>query len=184
MKKTILILMTLCTLVLNAQENSEQNDLKLLDENRHEFRIDAAEGLIVPAIDINYEYIISKYSGVGVGTYIGLNDGDNNYQDFAISPYYRQYFFNKKDFGARGFFGEGVVQYSTGKAFERDFFGNETFDETTWNAFGIGFAIGQKWVSNNGFVIEISLGGGRNFGTNDITPEGFFRGGVSVGYRF
>jgi len=41
----------------------------------------------------------------------------------------------------------------------------------------------QKWVNRNGFVIELSLGGGRYLGDNDdsLSPEGFFRGGVSFG---
>jgi len=40
-------------------------------------------------------------------------------------------------------------------------------------------------VSNNGFVFEISAGGGRYFLNNDnVGPEAFFRGGVLAGYRF
>lgn len=172
-----------------AQEEEEQVNLTEFNTKKHELRIDALEGLIVPAIDIGYEYVISKYSGAGMSINIAL-DSDNDVdfpQDFAITPYYRQYFFNREDYGAKGFYAEGLLQYATGSS---DFY---DFDELSvvnnpenrdWSQFGVGFAVGQKWVSRNGFVVELSLGGGRYFGGDDFAPGGFFRGGASVGYRF
>jgi hypothetical protein len=113
-------------------------------------------------------------------------DNQDDYQTFTIAPYYRQYFFNKKDYGARGLFAEGLLQYGTGDDYYGDYYYEQTFGDNTnskWNAFGIGFALGQKWVSQNGFILEISLGGGRYFGNEEGAPEGFFRGGILVGYR-
>lgn len=85
------------------------------------------------------------------------------------------------------------MQYASGKSedffvlesptTEGDFVTHRVSED--WNKVGIGFAIGQKWVSRNGFVFELSVGGGRYLGSDDDeAPEGFFRGGVSVGYRF
>ena len=129
-----------------------------------------------------------------------LDDFDDygSYQKFAFTPYYRQYFFNKKEYGARGLFAEGLLQLATGEALYGDFHqGNDIgfiddegadiiFPDTNgnWTNFGIGFALGQKWVSANGFILELSVGGGRYFGGKEGSPEGFFRGGVLVGYRF
>lgn len=183
MKKSIftLSLFLFVTLFTIAQEVNNTSEYEMLYQKKHELRIDALEGLIVPAIDISYEYVINKYSGVGASIFMNVSSEPEDYQKFAISPYYRQYFFNKKDFGARGFYGEGVLQFAGGS--ENFFNENGNVIDEEWSSFGVGFAIGQKWVSENGFVIDISLGGGRYFG-NDLGPEGFFRGGVTVGYRF
>ena len=170
-----------------AQEEEESVNLSDINNKKHELRIDALEGLAVPAIDISYEYVMSKYSGAGLSVNFTLDADDGIDQNFAITPYYRQYFFNKKDYGARGFFAEGLLQYGSGENRFFDF--NENTQESIlmqedWSQFGIGFAIGQKWVSRNGFVIELLAGGGRYLGGDDFAPEGFFRGGVNVGYRF
>jgi len=190
MKNTFLILAAvLFSFNAFAQEDDEPVNLNTFNGKKHELRIDAIEGLIVPAIDISYEYVISKYSGVGASINIGLSsDGDLDIpQDFAITPYYRQYFFNREDYGAKGFYAEGLLQYATGDDIFFNFdeiAGISTETSRDWSQFGIGFAVGQKWVSRNGFVVELSLGGGRYIGGEDFAPGGFFRGGASVGYRF
>jgi len=165
------------------------------NKNKHEFRIDALEILTVSNIDIEYEYVISRFSGAGLAVTYSLDDNFSIYQQYSINPYFRQYFFNKKDFGARGFFVEGLLKFAGGKGhkhytygYEDDASGNRvltTFTEQIdeWSNFGIGIALGQKWVSDNGFVLELSLGGGRYF-IEDKGPKGFFRGGISIGYRF
>ncbi len=182
MKKKFLtlFLMGFATIAMAQETNDENTDTT----PKHEFRIDALEGLIVPAVDISYEYIISKFSGAGVSAFYGFEDeqGDD-YHEWAITPYYRQYFFNKQDYGARGFFAEGSLQVAGGTD-TIEFFDPQRTVEEDWTKFGIGFAIGQKWVSKNGFVVELSIGGGRYFGSEDAGPGGFFRGGASVGYRF
>ncbi|GAB5400389.1 MAG: hypothetical protein Aureis2KO_19740 [Aureisphaera sp.] len=182
MKKTFLALLFMGFTAVSMGQESD-NDTRSSSDPKHEFRLDALEGLIVPAVDISYEYIISKYSGAGISAFIGLEDDADDYQSWAITPYYRQYFFNKQDYGARGFFAEGVLQAGGGSDLQY-LFDEDVNVEEDWTKFGIGFAIGQKWVSRNGFVVELSVGGGRYFGGDDVGPEGFFRGGASVGYRF
>ncbi len=190
MRKLTTIVCLVISAMTFAQEDTDDQPVNLNDINnkKHEFRIDVLETLALPALDISYEYVLSKYSGVGATININFQDEDSDFrQEFAFTPYYRQYFFNKKDYGARGFFAEGLLQYASGE--NGDFlFGEDVLDESergTWNKFGVGVAIGQKWVSRNGFVIELSLGGGRYLSDDDgVSPEGFFRGGVSFGYRF
>jgi hypothetical protein len=165
-------------------------------EKKHELRLDAAEALLIPTLEFNYEYVISKYSGAGAAISINLsNDNNLEYgQKFAFTPFYRQYFLNKKEYGARGLFVEGMLQAAAG---EYDYYNyyedysdpnNPIFESSVtsedWFNVGAGLAVGQKWVSNNGFVFELSAGGGRYFAGGDNVPDAFFRGGVSVGYRF
>lgn len=187
MKNTITFLFLIISALTFAQEDTNEQPVSLneINKKKHEFRIDVLEALIIPAVDISYEYVLSKYSGVGASIYIA--NGDSFDQNFAFTGFFRQYFFNKKEYGARGLFAEGLLQYATGKTI--GFTNTPTdFIETTeqWRKIGYGFSLGQKWVSRNGFVIEISAGGGRYFATEnqEIAPEGFFRGGVSFGYRF
>ncbi|WP_299765602.1 DUF3575 domain-containing protein [uncultured Dokdonia sp.] len=191
MKKITVFLFLICTTITFAQEDTDDQPVNLNDINnkKHEFRIDVLESLLLPSIDIGYEYVLSKYSGFGANININLQDEEFDFrQKFAFTPYFRQYFFNKKDYGARGFFAEGLLQYATGdneRLFADDIFNNQE-ERGTWSKFGVGVAIGQKWVSRNGFVIELSTGVGRYFGDDDdgLSPEIFFRGGVSFGYRF
>lgn len=188
-KKLVVMLLGVCSFVGFAQEEQEEvRGIKNLEGRKHELRLDAAEALAIPALDVSYEYVISKYSGAGISMFIGFgNDELDEYQTFAITPFYRQYFFNKKDYGARGFYAEGVLQYTAGKQDAEIGFGEVLIDnnDVTWSRFGIGFALGQKWVSRNGFIIDLSLGLGRNLNSEDGPgPEVFFRGGVNVGYRF
>ncbi|MEM7087246.1 MAG: DUF3575 domain-containing protein [Bacteroidota bacterium] len=186
MKKTLLTLFLGVTAIGLSQDTNPSDDHPRTNQ-KHEIRLDALEALAVNTIELNYEYIISKFSGVGAAISIGF-DGDDieNYHKFAFSPYYRQYFFNKKDFGARGLFAEGLLQFATGEEVYSNFLenGNIETGSNDWTNFGIGFALGQKWVSKNGFVLEISIGGGRYFGNAEGSPEGFVRGGILVGYRF
>ena len=183
MKKNLLTLFLMGITVVSFAQEADNEDTTTTTR-KHEFRIDALEGLIVPALDVSYEYIISKYSGFGVSGFVGFDDEQtDDYQKWSITPYYRQYFFNKQDYGAKGFFAEGVLQVGSGT--ETVYFSDSNSNvENDWTKFGIGFAIGQKWVSRNGFVVELSVGGGRYFGSDDEGPGGFFRGGASVGYRF
>ncbi len=190
MKKTITLLALIISSFGFAQENTDDEPVNLneINNKKHEFRIDVLESLLLPAIDISYEYVLSRYSGVGASINVNFQDEDSDFrQEFAFTTYYRQYFFNKKDYGARGFFAEGLLQYASGEN-GNFLFGDNGLDESergNWNKFGVGVAIGQKWVSRNGFVIELSVGGGRYLGGDDgISPEGFFRGGLSFGYRF
>ena len=185
-------LIAICFLgVVNAQEDEFSENPVL--NRKHELRLDATEILIIPTLEFNYEYVLSKYSGVGAAISVNLGDNDNyNYpQTFAFTPFYRQYFLNKKEYGARGLFVEGMMQVAAGVSNEYYYeYYPETdtyFDrveEENWFNVGAGLAIGQKWVSNNGFVFELSAGGGRYFASGDNQPDAFFRGGVSVGYRF
>ncbi len=158
-----------------GQENSFNN------QNRHELRLDAFDILVFPNLEVSYEYVISKYSGLGLAASFSLDDDFSEYQAFAVEPFYRQYFLNKKDYGARGLFVEGTLRFAGGE--NEELVGLSNIETENWFDIGVGLAIGQKWVSDNGFVFEISAGGGRYL-LGESDDEGFARGGVLIGYRF
>ena len=183
MKKISFLFLAICYSITSLGQSDD------LPANRqHEFRFDAIEAIASANLEISYEYIVNKYSGFGGSITVGLDNDDISNLRFAITPYYRQYFFNKKDYGARGLFVEGFGQFSVFETLESTFNNivGDSFDveETTESAFGLGLAVGQKWVSKNGFVFEISTGLGRRFGSDiQDVDEFFFRGGILIGYR-
>lgn len=106
-----------------AQDKEPTDSEKRLDsfnaEKRHEISLDVVAGLAGLGINPRYEYVLGRYSGVGVDLNIGVADTDDfdNIETFSLTPFYRQYFFSKEDYGAKGFYGEGFVKFYT---FEED----------------------------------------------------------------
>ena len=175
-----------------------QEDSNAFFSKKHEIKIDAIELIAVANIEITYEYLISKYSGAGVSVSIDGGESSDDILKWAITPFYRQYFFNRQEKRAQGLFAEGHLNlgsfednyYEYTYDPDTDFIINERYVEQNNTAFGAGFAVGYKWASNNGFVIEPSLGVGRNLFGNTKDDDNFssvdiyFRGGIQVGYRF
>ncbi len=139
---------------------------------------------VVGLPEFTYERLVEDNMGVGLSVAVGIGNANafgDNYK-FLATPYFRLYFGDKK---ANGFFIEGNaaivnVTYNT----DRSIFGidkngkilNSTF-------FGLGAAVGKKFLTRNGFMGEIVGGVGRLFGDNN-SPGAYPRLGVSIGKRF
>jgi len=198
MKSTFYLLAILC-LSINAiaQDNQEPTDSeKRLDEftnaKRHELSLDVTATLALPAIQPRYEYILGRYSGLGADIFIALDSDEvetEELEKLSITPFYRQYFFSKEDYGAKGFYAEGFLKFYTYESddFNSNFTVNEFEDETYFET-ALGVSIGWKWVSNSGFMIDLGFGIGRNLGFSDepdeLTESVIPRGGVHFGWRF
>lgn len=201
--KKLLLFTTVFLISINciAQEgqNDDQTDSqKRLDKfnevKKHEVSLDVVAAIAGLGINPRYEYVLGRYSGVGVDLNIGILDDEDTfdyYETFSITPYYRQYFFSKEDYGAKGFYGEGFLKYYSFRTDNSFFSGNSNdFDTTTFNEISMGVGIGWKWVSDSGFLIDVGIGIGRNLGIADDRNETFNlpeisgRGGVNFGWRF
>lgn len=198
MKKNLAILMFITFTSAFAQEEKEFNNYKT---GKNEFRIGAIHVLFL-SLNANYERILDKYSGFGVTLNIYNNDSNNNdhysgfetVNKFMLSPYYRFYFSETKEYGASGFFVEGFAAIISGEDryyLENTFYNPNTY--TTIPKFGkenfttgaLGFGIGKKWINKKGFVFEIMTGVGRGFSkTLDNEDRYIFKGDFSLGYRF
>ncbi|XLS28049.1 hypothetical protein ACJD0Z_12665 [Flavobacteriaceae bacterium M23B6Z8] len=196
MKKYLLLVLVSISMIANAQnktESDETDSQKRMTEfskaKRHSLSLDVLSALVFPAFNPRYEYVLNKYSGVGADLNINFDNenGSEILEKFSFSPFYRQYFFSKEDFGAKGFYGEGFLKFYT---YENDFTlfigdaANTTTETYFETAFGIG--IGWKWVSDSGFIIDINAGLGRNLGLADDPDERDFTGkfGVNFGWQF
>ena len=113
-----------------------------------------------------------------------MNFGDAEFtkQNFSITPYYRFYFLNRKDYGANGLFVEAFSSFSTVD------FDEESSSNSNEFQFSMGVGLGKKWVNRNGFTFELFAGVGRYFinrETEDHSqPEAHGRFGISIGKRF
>jgi len=216
--KNINLLILLFSICISSQEVQQVEVLKndnqitdLFDElGQNELKLDLADMLGFPAFDINYERIKDPYSSFGVSLFLNVSNNDSasrNWTDkFTLSPFYRFYFFNKKDYGGAGFFAEIFTKFSFGKNDVEYYNFNpdpnnpgidywETIEE---NFFDIapGAGIGQKWLNKKGWTFEINVGVGRyllnkDFNTdssgqevNYLRPVAAFKGGLFIGKRF
>ena len=178
MKAKLLTILLCVTFVTFSQENED-------NIRTHELRLDGLKLLAGPIAEASYEFGKNENSGYGVSIFVNLgSDSPVWVENFSITPFYRYYFFNKEDYGAKGFFVEGFGKLSFGDNSYENINYNNDRDEENFTDLSLGMALGQKWVNKNGFVFELLLGVSRTLGTNSAGPEAYLRGGLSVGYRF
>ena len=217
MKKFFLLFLS-ATIYINAQNVQKvevvKNDNQITDLfeelGSNEFKVDLLDLLASTSFDITYERIKDPYSSFGASIYINLTDDNSsvNWVDqFSLTPFYRFYFFNKKDYGGAGFFAEIFSKFSSMK-YDVEYYNYnpnpnqpgidywETIEETGFSI-ALGAGIGQKWINKKGWTFEINFGLGR-FLTNDsenddyspgrsvtsYRPEFAIKGGFSIGKRF
>jgi len=198
MKQLLLsVIALMATVNLIAQDDDLTDSQKRMETfatiNKHEVSLDITAILAIPAFSPRYEYILGRYSGVGADLFISLEDDDldfSDYEKFSLTPYYRQYFFSKEDYGAKGFYAEGFVKFYTfdGVKINEGPGGSTSTEETAFET-AIGAGIGWKWVSDSGFLVDLGIGVGRNLGfvNDDLfrdVIEVQIRGGLNFGWRF
>ena len=179
MKNNLLLLTLLAfTTISFSQETEDENSQQRI----HELRLDGLKLIAGPIAEASYEFVKNENSGYGIS--ILANLGNDSYdENFSITPFYRMYFFNKQDYGAKGFFVEGFGKLSTGENEFYDF--DSSINETDkYTDVSLGMSLGKKWVNKNGFVFELLVGASRALGGDNDGPEAYFRGGLFVGYRF
>jgi hypothetical protein len=187
MKKIyILSALLLASAPLSAQEVSEDQGKAMNGKN--EIRLDALELIVAGNLEVDYEYIINQYSGAGIAVAVNLEDG---YQSddlrWAVTPFYRQYIFNKNGFPARGLFAEGSLSLGQYHHYNYDYNAETmTYYDLDRNTtrFGAGIALGYKFVSRSRFLLELSIAAGRFLGGDQYADDIYFRGGLLIGYRF
>ena len=174
-----------------------------------EIKLDITDLIIFPAFEFTFEKIQDPYSSIGLGLFLNLSDhnsSNRNWSDVVtITPFYRFYFFNKKDYGGAGFFAEIFSKFSFAKQdvlyYNPDLSFEEMYNTEEENFFDIapGASIGQKWLNRKGWTFEVSVGFGRFLLNNDdedtpvdgygrvmssSRPQAAFRGGFTIGKRF
>lgn len=176
MKKTTLILLLLISSLSYSQTSKDIVDRK------HEIKLGVLKALLVETVDVEYEYLLNSSSSLGTNAIFYGGDTDLN---FSFAPYYRFYFTENKDYGSKGFFGQVIANYYTGKSVPSDTIFSEGIEaKKSFNAVSLGFGVGKKWVNKIGIVYQIQAGFGRKIIGSNYSPEFSGNLDVSVGYRF
>ena len=216
--KYITLLILLFSISINSQEVQQVEVVKndnqiseLFEElGSNEFKLDLLDLLASTSFDITYERIKDPYSSFGASMYINLTDDNSsvNWVDqFSLTPFYRFYFLNKKDYGGAGFFAEIFSKFSSMK-YDIEYYNYNTdpnqpgldyweIIEETGFSIALGAGIGQKWINKKGWTFEINFGVGsfvtESKGVDDSVPgrsvtsyrpEAAIKGGFSIGKRF
>jgi hypothetical protein len=201
MKKYIIILLSIPSLLFAQSKDNEviviKSDTQIEEFTsslgQNELRVDFLDLLVFPAITVGFEKIIDSSSGYGATLFLNIGGEDTIgevYNDkFALTPYYRFYFLQSKDFGGYGIFAEVFTKFSSGNYEKFNDFLDQNQNNETLSYFDIspGLAVGKKWINRKGFTFELLFGVGRNLSTDDDSiarSAGTIRAGVSVGKRF
>jgi len=153
-----------------------------------EIKIVASDIIFVPGLHICYEKLIDQASSYGFGIMQAFEDREGPVsRQFAISSFYRIYFLNRQDFGAKGNFVELFGSFANVKNFEfgQMFVGRE--NDKTFSRFSIGAMFGKKWLTRDGYSIETFAGGGSYLDDiNEIgdNPGVHWKFGLAIGRRF
>ena len=188
--RSLFLLTLLLPLALSGQEPQTKSERvaqlsqELKQSGSNEIRLNILTSVAgLPEID--YEYFAADNMGVGFALAFSLESKDDMAFRYMAMPYYRLYFGQKK---ASGFFIEGNMAL-IGVYDDKDLIyvdpdsGTSVyFDPQFTDNFGMGFAIGGKFLARNGFIGEIYAGMGRVFG--DSAAEAYPRIGICLGNRF
>jgi hypothetical protein len=190
---------------LTAQEQEEEKVIKVeivKDSSfeaadsfgNNEFRVNFFDLLVLPGFHGYYEKIIDETSSYGTGVFINFSENlssDIVHRRFALSPYYRLYFLNRRDYGAKGLFVELFSSFASAKDMDDDDFYDIDYGslDNRENIFrvSVGAAIGRKWITRSGFTFEPFIGVGRyldSHGSSGGNPEAHLRLGFSIGKRY
>lgn len=146
---------------------------------QQEIKVDLFDALVFKTFEISFEHYLNEESSIGLSALFNSEtNGDLNYNEKKMfTPYFRQYFNANVPWN---FFGELFFGINSGdKNLGLD--GANITKSYTDGALGI--AIGTKYLSKRGLVIDIYGGLGRNL-FKSYSPAIVPRVGLNVGYHF
>jgi hypothetical protein len=158
------------------------------DTNSNELSLNAFNVVAFGALEIVYERVISENSTWALEAFVNLNNEDSiddaYEKDLSLTGKYKHFFSSSH---ARGFYVHGFGMLSGGEQ-ETDYFYDSIRDEgyyeyESYTDFAIGFGIGGKFISQGGFLLDLSTGIGRNL-FSDRSPEIVGQFMVNLGIRF
>lgn len=189
MKKLITAAFVLFTFSAFSQQiETDEESIPKRDLVKNELSIGAFNLVAFGALDIAYERIVTPHSSWAVEAFILALDRENEdasgvyAKDFSLTGKYK-YFFGERT--AWGFYVNGLAMISSGEygldVLQPD--GWYEYETEDYTDFALGFGLGGKFVSKQGFFLDLSTGIGRNlFSNNSPTIVGQFN--VNLGFRF
>ena len=167
MKKILLIAVILISSVSQAQQ---------------EIKVDILDALALKTLEVSYEYYTSERSSVGTSVLYNFEKRSSDFrynEKFMITPYFRHYFTNNSNWN---YFGEIFLGINKGEK-EIDLIGSNVKKYEDYTDGALGVALGSKYISSGGLIVDLYGGLGRNMFSSD-SPSIVPRVGINVGYRF
>ncbi len=159
------------------------------DIAKNELSINAFNLVVFGAIDVAYERIIDPSSSWSVEGFILALNRESESADYvftrtaSLTGKYKYFFGDRSTWG---FYVNGMAMLSTGEYYEdiydMDGFYSSRVDQE-YTDLALGFGLGGKWVSKQGFFLDLSTGIGRNL-LNSDSPIVVGQFNVNLGKRF
>ncbi|MFT6959810.1 MAG: hypothetical protein ACJA17_000906 [Polaribacter sp.] len=165
MKKIVL----LCSLLVSSFGFSQQ-----------EIKLNIANSLVMRSLDISYEKQLSIENSFGISMLFNLVEQEKDFrynENMMITPYFRHYFSAELQWN---FFGEVFIGINSGK---KETVENSNNFNLEYTDAALGIAVGTKYTSKGGLIIDIYGGIGRNLFLSD-SPVLVPRGGLNIGWKF
>lgn len=147
--------------------------------SQREIKLDIGDALVIRSLEFSFENYLTEDSSFGVSALFNLAKQDIDFrynENMMITPYYRHYFTTNEQWN---FFGEGFIGVNSGKS--RSDNTSNIYDIKYTDA-ALGIAVGTKYISTGGLIIDLYGGLGRNlFGTD--SPVLVPRLGLNIGWR-
>jgi len=149
---------------------------------QQEIKVDILDALAFKTVELSYEYYTSERSSIGMSALFNFEkrSADFRYNEkLMITPYFRHYFTNSRNWN---YFGEVFLGINTGEN-KVEVVGSMVKQYKEYTDAALGIAIGSKYISSGGFIIDVYAGLGRNMFTSEsrsVVP----RVGINLGYRF
>lgn len=169
--------------------SQEKENLDPRDSAKNELSVGALNLLAFGAIDITYERIINPHSSWGVETFFLAFSRDKDHtvdayeKDVSVAGKYKYFFSDNST--ASGFYVNALTMISSGEySTEGDSNDpDQPAPEERYTDLALGFGAGGKFISKQGFFLDLGMGIGRNlFTSNSPTIVGQFN--FNLGFRF
>jgi len=151
--------------------------------SQQEIKVDLLDALALKTVEVSYEHYISNQSSVGLAVLFNLEDkssGFRYHEDRMLTPFFRHYF---SQHGQWDMFGEVFFGLNKGEKELDALIGSNSKRFKSYTDGTLGVALGTKYISPAGFILDIYGGLGRNM-FSDTSPSVVPRVGVNLGYRF
>ena len=148
--------------------------------SQKELKLDIADALIIRSLEFTYESYINESASYGVSVLFNLAKQEEDFrynENMMITPYYRHYFTTLEKWN---FFGEGFLGINSGK---KEAIEDSGIYDLKYTDAALGVAVGTKYATEGGLIIDAYVGIGRNLFGSD-SPVLVPRVGVNVGWRF
>ena len=186
---------TVALLFSASLKGQEKNDS--IPTYTKEWKLNSFNLLVFQALEISYEKYIDPETSYGFTGLISLAGKDRfndtapfYYEDIALSSFYRIYFGKGSN---KGFFIEAFGSLSVGEydnyvdydyyPVDYDYSRTDYSYNQSFTEFGLGFAIGGKFITKEKYSLSVIGGLARNL-LSDKGPGAMPRVGITVGKRF